>query len=390
MLKVLHISTGNLYGGIEILLATLARSGALEPGLSHEFALGSPGKIEQELRDEGAAVHLYGKARLSRPWTVARARRRMREIIDAARPDVAITHSTWPHTVFAPAVRRAGVGLAFWLHDMYNPGLLMDRASRLTKPDVIIANSRFNGEASAGRQFPGVPWEANPSASPAPRIADVAAVRRNLRRELGTAEDATVIVQTSRFDRWKGHTQFIDAATRLRDLPGWEIWLCGGVQRPHEQGLVDELKATAAAGGIADRVKYLGQRSDVPHVLASADIHCQANLSPEPLGLTFVEALYAGLPCVSMRMGGAREIITEECGILVPPGDVEGVAAALRTLILDPSHRARLGAAGPARARALCDPALHLRRLRQMLEPIARRRAGVAPRSVDPIPAAPR
>ena len=53
----------------------------------------------------------------------------------------------------------------------------------------------------------------------------------------------------------------------------------------------------------------------------AADIHCQPNTAPEPFGLVFVEALYAGLPVVTTALGGALEILTDACGVLVPAGD---------------------------------------------------------------------
>ena len=64
----------------------------------------------------------------------------------------------------------------------------------------------------------------------------------------------------------------------------------------------------------------------------------------------------ASLPVVTSDAGGAREIVTPACGVLVPPGDAEALRATLAALMADPQRRARLGAAGPARARALCDP----------------------------------
>jgi glycosyltransferase involved in cell wall biosynthesis len=375
-LKVLHVYSGNLYGGVEALLVALARYAALEPSLVHEFAVGWGGRLEDELVSAGSVVHRYPPPRLSRPWTVWQARQVMSNILADSKPDVVIVHSTWPHVIFAASVRKSGLPLVYWLHDTFTGRSLVERLSTRTKPDFVIANSRYNGQASLAKQFPGVPWEANPSASPAPRLPDKAAARARIRLETNTANDATVILQSSRLERWKGHTQLLSAAAQLRDRVGWEIWFCGGVQRPHEQAFQEELKALATAGGILDRVKFLGQRTDMPEVLASADIHCQPNLHPEPLGLTFVEALYASLPCVSMDMGGAAEIITKDCGILLPPGDVDGLASALRTLVDDPARRATLGAAGPARARDLCDPALHLSRLRRQLEPLTRGKHG--------------
>jgi glycosyltransferase involved in cell wall biosynthesis len=94
--------------------------------------------------------------------------------------------------------------------------------------------------------------------------------------------------------------------------------------------------------------------------MAAADVYCQPNTGPEPFGVAFVEALYAGLPVVSAATGGAAEIVTTACGILVQPGDVDAVAEALGRIIADAALRRSLGAAGPARAAQLCDPARQL------------------------------
>ncbi len=117
----------------------------------------------------------------------------------------------------------------------------------------------------------------------------------------------------------------------------------------------------------------------MPRLLAAADLYCQPNLGPEPFGIAFVEALYAGLPVVSTRLGGAAEIVNEDCGVLVEPGDAAALAAALGRLIDDPSARARLGATGPERARMLCDPALILDRLRDLLRRVVATPGAAAP-----------
>jgi hypothetical protein len=60
-------------------------------------------------------------------------------------------------------------------------------------------------------------------------------------------------------------------------------------------------------------------------------------------------------------------VVTPATGVLVPPGDAPSLAGALRGLASDAALCCRLGAAGPARARELCDPAQQLRRLHQLL-----------------------
>ena len=96
-------------------------------------------------------------------------------------------------------------------------------------------------------------------------------------------------------------------------------------------------------------------------------MHCQANLAPEPFGVTFVEALASGLPVVTSDLGGAREIVDETCGLLVTPQDAAGLAAALGRLITDAELRGRMSRQAPVRARRLCDPDTQLRRLLSVL-----------------------
>jgi glycosyltransferase involved in cell wall biosynthesis len=141
----------------------------------------------------------------------------------------------------------------------------------------------------------------------------------------------------------------------------------GGPQRESEQSYLAGLRATASELGIEDRIRFVGQRNDVDRLLAASDIHCQPNISPEPFGIAFIEALYARLPVVTTRLGGAIEIVNDSCGELVSPNNPVALAAALGRLVGDDKGRRRLGDAGPARARELCDPAQQMGYLRRTL-----------------------
>jgi glycosyltransferase involved in cell wall biosynthesis len=101
--------------------------------------------------------------------------------------------------------------------------------------------------------------------------------------------------------------------------------------------------------------------------MAAADVFCQPNAGPEPFGIVFVEALYAGLPVVASAFGGAAEIVDETCGVLTPPGDAAAVSDALAALIRDPERRKVLGVAGPGRAATLCNVPTQLAELARHL-----------------------
>jgi glycosyltransferase involved in cell wall biosynthesis len=176
----------------------------------------------------------------------------------------------------------------------------------------------------------------------------------------------------SRLERWKGHDVLLQALGRLRDVAGWHCWVAGGAQRPHEMQYLQELQERAGREGIAGRVRFVGQRCDVPRLLCAADIHCQPNTGCEPFGIAFVEALGAGLPVVTTSIGAAPEVVDEQCGVLVPPHDVGALSEALGCLVLDPIRRAALGAAGPDKARRLSEPVGRVAALHRLLATVLR------------------
>ncbi|MBA2226052.1 glycosyltransferase [Thermogemmata fonticola] len=367
LLRVLHLNAGNLFGGIETYLLTLARQRHLCPAMELHFGLCFAGRLEQELRAVGVGVLDLGPVRLSRPWTVLRTRQRLRRFLAEGTIDVVVTHGSWPHVVFAPVVRRVGLPLVHCLHGWLDSRHWLNCFAARTPPDHLLANSRFTAD-SAAQLWPQVPVTVIYPPLPLSEEAAISEeARRRLRASFGTDPDAIVILMAARIEPLKGHAVLLEALGRLRAQPGWECWIAGGAQRREEVQWLAELRADAQRRGIAERVRFLGQRADVPALLAAANLYCQPNVQPEGFGLALVEALRAGLPVITSRFGGAVEIVTDDCGILCPPGDSAAVAEALCALMADPSLRQRLSQAGPARARALCNPTEQLARLYQTL-----------------------
>jgi glycosyltransferase involved in cell wall biosynthesis len=353
-MRVLQVSAGNLYGGLETVLVTLARCRALSPDFEYEFALCFAGRAEDELRAAGATVYRLGEVRVRWPFSVLRARRVLRRLIPQRGFDAVICHSPWTQAIFGPAVRAAGTASIFWLHDVATGRHWLERWAASVVPDGAICDSCFTA-ATLPLIYPRVACEVvYYPVAPAPEVSQ--ADREAVRAELGAAPEAVVVIQVSRLEQWKGHRLHLNALARLAGVPGWTCWMVGGAQRPHEARYLEALRVEAVALGIGSRVKFLGQRSDVARLLAAADIQCQPNTGPEPFGITFIEALYAGLPVVTTSIGGALEIIDDSYGMLVKANDPAALAGALHRLIEDREMRARLGAAGPARAAALCEP----------------------------------
>jgi glycosyltransferase involved in cell wall biosynthesis len=363
-LRVLHAYAGNLYGGVERMLAQLAAMQG-HAGMEPAFALCFEGRLADEVRSAGAPLDVVGAARMSRPWTALRARRRFASALRARRPDVVICHSTWAHGLFAPVVRRQGIPLVFWLHDSVTGRTLADRRARRTRPDLAVCTSRFAAE-SLPRLWDGVPAEVvHP---PVPPVESGHLDPSVLRAQFETRADDVVILQASRMEAWKGHHTLLQALGRMRSTGGWTCWIAGGAQRRQEEAHLAEMYALAQQLGIALRIRFLGARDDIAAVMAAADVLAQPNLGPEPFGIALAEGMNAGLPIVTTAIGAAPEIVDPSCGILVPPDDPAALAEALRALIADPDRRRGMGAAGPPHALALCGHLRQVERLRAVLD----------------------
>ena len=365
-MRVLHIDAGNMFGGVETLLATLARNRALTPEVEPEFALCFEGRLSRELTGAGVPLHMLGEVRVRYPLTVMRARRRLRQILSTGSYDAVVCHMAWTQALFGSVARAARVPVAMWQHMASNGRHWLEQWARYAGPDLVICTSHFAARAFSG-VFSTFPVEVVHCPVAAPSISYSQSDRDRVRSELTTAADSVVITHTGRMQEWKGQRLLLQAASIIKSNSQWTIWLVGGAQRESEQHYLNSLRATATELGIEDRIRFAGNRDDVDRLLAASDIHCQPNISPEPFGIAFIEALYAGLPVVTTQLGGAIEIVNDSCGVTVAPNNTVALAAALGRLVGDDRERRRLGNAGPARARELCDPQQQMNLLRRAL-----------------------
>lgn len=166
--------------------------------------------------------------------------------------------------------------------------------------------------------------------------------RAAVRAELGTPDGAVVLVCVANLIPYKGHADLIDALAQTpRDL-SWELWCAG-----RDDGIGSALAARAS--GLGGRVKFLGARTDVPDLLAAADIGVLAS-HEEGFPNAVLEAMAARLPVVATRAGGIPEAIDDGAtGLLVPVRAPAELGAALARLIADPASRRAMGERARAR-----------------------------------------
>ena len=362
-MRVLHIAAGRLYGGIERMLVTLAESARVAGGLDFEFAVAAEGRLSEELRDRGARVHALGNVRLSHPASVVRARHHVRGLLRQGDHSAVVCHAPWAHAIFGGVVRAASVPCVLWQHDVATGGSLVERASKRAGADLVICNSRWTAQ-SAAVLHPHAPHRVVycAVASQQPGMDD----RHAIRAALGASAEDVVVLAASRLEPWKGHLDLLHALAGVSSRR-WTLWVAGGAQRAHERDYATAIEADVRRLGLEPRVRLLGERRDVRRLLAGADLLAQANVEPEPFGVVFAEALLAGVPVVTTRMGGAPEIVDESCGRLVAARDLEALTRALDELISNAALRASLGAAGVAHAAGVCDPSVVLPQLESAL-----------------------
>lgn len=114
---------------------------------------------------------------------------------------------------------------------------------------------------------------------------------------------------------------------------------------------LNECRAQAASLGVADHVRFLGYREDVPVLLSGWDVFVFPSLK-EAMGIAVVEAMAAGLPVVASNVGGLPEVLGG-AGLLTPAEDPAALADAVLSLLADETQRRSLGAQAAARAEAL-------------------------------------
>lgn len=355
-MKVLHVSSGNLYGGVETLLATLSRERGCCPEMEPRFALCFEGRLSEQLRESGTPAVDLGRVQTRYPWQVWRARRRLARLLRGERVDAVVCHMPWAHAIFGPVARRAKLPLAYWMHDVAEGRHWIERWAARCPPALAICNSRFTA-ASLGKLFPRDTPRHEVVYCPVAPLPPSRQTRADVRAELSTSSEDCVFIQVGRMESYKGAALHLEALARLAKLPNWTCWIVGGAQRPHEAAYLDELKTQAARAGIDQRVLFLGARTDVADLLRAADVFCQPNLRGEPFGIVFIEALYAKLPVVGTALGGVLEIVDDTVGRLVPPEDVDALAEALRVLFHQPELRSALSGASFDRAWQRSSPA---------------------------------
>lgn len=334
----------------------------------------APGALLELPRREGFRVVELPLARSASPLAQARAFAALRRFLRAERFDMVHAHMPISGFLARLAAAEAGVPvIAYTCH-----GFLFNQPGRLSRRAASFAMEWIAGRVT--QRFLAVSSEeardarrlrihrhavACGNGRDVARFRPDAAARARVRAALGTPEARVVVAIVSRLVRHKGHVELLAAMRALRGRGlDVELWVVGA-RLPSDHG--PTLDAAFADAGLGDRLRLLGYRTDIPDLLAAADIFALPSHF-EGLPMSVIEAMLAGLPVVATAIRGPREqVVDGVTGFLVPPRRAAPLADALATLAADPALRARMGASGRARALAEYDERVVVARTLRLL-----------------------
>ena len=342
---VVHYVDSDIFGGSEE--AALHLMAALDRGRWEPVLLHHPDPANARLVDGATRLGIRTQAvpRVA-PGDVRAGVLRIRQALRAERPAIVHAHLSWPlacrYGILAawlarvPAiVATAQLYIDFWQE---RHGHLQQRLMTAALRRIIAVSHEVKARYAGELRVPERKLTVVPNGipvPPVPRPADPA-----LRALLVQGRPDYVVLTPARFHEQKGHAYLLEAAAQVPDA----TFVLAG-----EGSLRAEMERRARELGVAGRCLFLGQRSDVPALLAAADLFVLPSLF-EGLPLSVLEAMAAARPVVATAIGGTDEVVTDGLtGLLVPPRDSAALAAAIRRLQADPALARRLGGAGRER-----------------------------------------
>ena len=321
----------------------------------------APGALVERVRAEGFRVETVAFERSLDLRAHARAYRQVSALFARERFDLVHVHTPVAALIGRLAAARRGVGrIAYTAHGFYFHER-MGRAAWVvfaglewlggrftdilfTQAEEDAATARRLGLCRAGGLIAAIGNGSDKGRFFPP--ADAAA-RAAGRARLGLGSPRPAIICVARLVAEKGYPELLAA---MRDVEA-DLWVVGErLDSDHAGSIAADIAAAEADPARAGRIRFLGYRADVPDLLRAADIFVLPS-HREGMPRSIIEAMLSGLPVVATDIRGSREeVVVGETGLLVPVARPEALAAALGRLAADTGLRARMGAAGLARA----------------------------------------
>lgn len=340
---IIFLTTGLAYGGAETQLVRLATRLKARGWEVKVVSMLPPQAYVEELEGARIPVETLG---MRRGVPDPRALLRLVRILRREQPQVLTSFMYHANVLGRLAGRLAEVPVVVSsIRNENFGGPWRDKVMRLTDSmaDVTTINSCLAAEAVVRRGVvPPGRLRVIPNGLEVERYRKNSEARRQARQQLGLEDSDFLWLAVGRLEIQKDYPTLLRAFVRVSSVsPLAQLRIAGqGPLREDLQVLVSNL-------GIAERVRFLGVRADIPDLLSAADAFVLSS-AWEGLPNVVMEALAAGKPVVATRVGGVPELVEEgKSGFLVPPKDPEALARAmLRLMDLSLEERLRMGERG--------------------------------------------
>ncbi len=357
-MRILLITPIRFWGGGEHFLVALGR-GLAERG--HEVLLVAP---------PGSAVVVGGKEGGLTVVPVAlrgeldpRTLLRLNGLLRRWRPQAALANMDKAVRMLAlarggrrlPIVRRLGMSIPF-------PGAWRFRHTYRKVVAKLVVNARGTAEVLAREN----PWLPSGRVVVIPGAVNLAALdaidrpaaRRELRTLAGTDGEGPVVVAVGRLVHQKRPEVLVRALAALGSSAPSAVWIGEGEKRA-------EIEALAASLGVP--LRLAGFRADASRLLAGADLLVQTS-EAEGMPHAVLEAMALRVPVIATRISGVVELLEGECGLMVPVGEAEALAEAVRGVLADPETAGRRAERARARVEGEHTREIMLERYERLFE----------------------
>ncbi len=167
------------------------------------------------------------------------------------------------------------------------------------------------------------------------------------------SEISLVVGVVTRITPEKGIHFLVRAIAEFKKKTPIKLLIVGGPYFQKDVDYMDSLKREVSDLGVEDSVIFTGFLSDTRIVMSLLDIVLVPSIIPEACPRTIIEAMAVGKPVIATPLGGSKELVTPETGMLVPPEDPSAIAAAVAALATDRERLRIMGEAAHTRAAQL-------------------------------------
>lgn len=340
-MKVTHVVESLSRGGLERVVVDLAKA-QLKKGYECEvLCIFEGGILADEARDAGMPVRVLGKEDGLDFALVSR----LRKCFHQAGADVVHTHNAVAH--YYSALAAAGSKGRVFLNTRHGMGSF----ARLTKREVffriammtsdygvMVCQAAADDAVARGRLSRKKARVVRNGTNLNPFLTERSV--GDLRAHYGFDKDQILVMNVGRLNRHKGQTTLLRAFEEVDASAHLVIVGDGELRTPLEE--------QASSPKLRGRVTFMGDRADVPDLLACADLFVLSS-NTEGYSIALLEACASGLPIVATDVGGNKEIVHHgTTGLIVPPKESEPLTEAINQMIEDSDGRTQMGAAGRA------------------------------------------